>query len=127
MGGEILVSLLVSGVLWNEMEIFSADNEGTVHLGGNDGACQDTTTDGNETSEWALLVCYDPTLASCSTLNSATRGVAVVPSLRPPCRARVEDQLSVTVNPYPISQILNPRSLHTDVGSLNSSLGCPKS
>jgi hypothetical protein len=59
-GGEVLVSLLVSGVLWDEVKVFTTDDEGTVHLGGNDGTGQDTATDGNETSEWALLVCKNP-------------------------------------------------------------------
>jgi hypothetical protein len=53
---EVLVSLLVSGVFWDEVKVFSADDEGTVHLGGNDCASQDTATDGNETGERALLV-----------------------------------------------------------------------
>jgi hypothetical protein len=54
---EVLVSLLVTGVLWDEVKVFSADNEGTVHLGGNNSSGQDTTTDGNEAGERALLVC----------------------------------------------------------------------
>jgi hypothetical protein len=53
---KVLVSLLVSGVFRDEVEVFSADDEGTVHLGGNNSSGQDTTTDGDETSEWALLV-----------------------------------------------------------------------
>jgi len=53
------VSLLISGVFGDEVEVFSADDESSVHLGGNDCAGQDTTTDGNETGEWALLVCSD--------------------------------------------------------------------
>jgi len=55
--GEVLVALLVTGVLWNEVKVLAADDEGTVHLGGNDGTSQDTATDGDKTSEWALLVC----------------------------------------------------------------------
>ena len=55
-GSKVLVSLLVSGVLWDEVKIFSADDECAVHLGRNDSPGQDTATDGNETSEWALLV-----------------------------------------------------------------------
>ena len=50
------MSLLISGVFWDEVEVFSADNEGAVHLGGNNSSGQDTTTDGNETGERALLV-----------------------------------------------------------------------
>jgi len=53
---KILVSLLVSSVLGDKVEIFSADDESSVHLGGNNGTSQDTATDGDETSEWALLV-----------------------------------------------------------------------
>ena len=59
MSSQILVSLLVSGVFGNEMKIFSADDEGTVHLGGNDSASQDTTTNRDETGEWAFLVCTE--------------------------------------------------------------------
>jgi hypothetical protein len=39
------VSLLVSSVLGDEMKVFSADDEGSVHLGGNDGASEDTASD----------------------------------------------------------------------------------
>jgi hypothetical protein len=35
---EILVSLLVSGVLGDEMKVFSADDESAVHFGGDNGA-----------------------------------------------------------------------------------------
>jgi hypothetical protein len=55
--GEVLVSLFVSGVLGDKVKVFSADDEGSVHLGGNDGTSQDTATDGDETGEGALLVC----------------------------------------------------------------------
>lgn len=54
---QVLVSLLVTGVFWDEVEVFAADNEGSVHLGGDNGSGQDTATDGDETGEWALLVC----------------------------------------------------------------------
>lgn len=53
------MSLLISGVFGDEVKIFSADDECAVHLGGDDSASQDTATDGNETGEWALLVCDD--------------------------------------------------------------------
>lgn len=59
MRSEVLVSLLVSGVFGDEVEVFSADDECAVHLGGDDGTGQDTATDGDETSERALLVCDD--------------------------------------------------------------------
>lgn len=43
--GKVLVSLLVTGVFGDEVEVFSSDDQGTVHLGGNDGTGQDTATD----------------------------------------------------------------------------------
>jgi len=51
------VSLLVSGVFGDEVKVFSANDEGSVHLGGNDGTGQDTATDRDETCEGTLLVC----------------------------------------------------------------------
>lgn len=60
------MSLLVTGVFWDEVKVFSADNESAVHLGGDDGTGQDTATNGNETSEWALLVCRNPMSAYVS-------------------------------------------------------------
>ena len=33
-GGEVLVALLVSGVLGDVVEVFAADDDGSVHLGG---------------------------------------------------------------------------------------------
>lgn len=56
-GSQVLVSLLVTGVLGDEVEVLAADDDGTVHLGGDNGAGQDTATDGDETGEGALLVC----------------------------------------------------------------------
>lgn len=53
---DVLVSLLVSVVLWNVVQVVSSDDDGTVHLGGDNNTGQDLTTDGNKTSEWALLV-----------------------------------------------------------------------
>jgi hypothetical protein len=56
-GGKVLVAALVTGVLGDEVEVLAADDQGAVHLGGDDGAGEDTATDGDETSEGALLVC----------------------------------------------------------------------
>ena len=49
--------LLVTVVLGDVVQVLAADDQGTVHLGGDDGTGQDTATDGDETSEGALLVC----------------------------------------------------------------------
>ena len=64
---EVLVSLLVSGVFGDEVEVFSADDEGSVHLGGDDGSGQDTATDGDEAGEGALLVCNESASVSSSS------------------------------------------------------------
>lgn len=57
MRSQVLVPLLVSGVFGDVVEVFAADDDGTVHLGGDDGAGQDTATDGDHTGEGAFLVC----------------------------------------------------------------------
>lgn len=54
--GEVLVAALVTGVLGDEVEVLAADDEGTVHLGGNDGAGQDTAADRDLADKGALLV-----------------------------------------------------------------------
>jgi hypothetical protein len=56
---KVLVSLLISGVFWDEVKVFSADDERSVHLGGDDSSGQDTATDGNKTGERAFLVCNE--------------------------------------------------------------------
>ena len=57
MRSQISVALLISGVLGDEVEVFAADDDRAVHLGGHNGAGQDTATDGDEAGEGALLVC----------------------------------------------------------------------
>jgi hypothetical protein len=57
--GQVLVSLLITSVLGDEMEVFAADNQSSVHLGGDNGAGEDSATDGNQSSEGALLVCSE--------------------------------------------------------------------
>ena len=63
MSGDVLVSLLVSAVLRDVVEVLAADDEGTVHLGGNDGSGQDTATDGDVADEGALLVCFENSIS----------------------------------------------------------------
>ena len=60
------MSLLVSGIFGDEMEVFSADDKSSVHLGRDNGSGEDTATDGDETSEWALFVCKRITLVHSS-------------------------------------------------------------
>jgi hypothetical protein len=76
---EVLVSLLVSGVFGDEVEVFSADDEGTVHLGRDDGSGQDTATDGDETGEGALLVCRC-CISACSVTQISSLFAILLPS-----------------------------------------------
>lgn len=50
------MSLLVSVVFWNKVEVVSSDDDGSVHLGGNNSTGHDLTSDGNVTNERTLLV-----------------------------------------------------------------------
>lgn len=65
---NVLVSLLVSVVFWNEVEVVSSDDDGSVHLGGDNSTSQDLTSDGNVTNKWALLV-------NVRTLDGRLRGL----------------------------------------------------
>jgi len=56
MGSEVLVSLLVTGILGDEVEVLSADDQGAMHFGRNDGAGKNTAANGDETGKGALLV-----------------------------------------------------------------------
>lgn len=56
MSSKVLVPLLVTVVLGDVVEVFTADDDGTVHLGRDDTAGQDTATNGDQTGEGALLV-----------------------------------------------------------------------
>lgn len=50
------MALLVTVVLGNVVEVFTTDNDGSVHLGGDDSAGQNLATDGHNTGEGALVV-----------------------------------------------------------------------
>ena len=54
--GDVLVSLFVSLVLLDEGEVVSADDDSSLHLGGDDHALQDLSSDGHVSGEGALLV-----------------------------------------------------------------------
>lgn len=57
MCGQVVVTLLVPRVFGDEMEVFTTNNKGSVHFGGDNGAGEDTTTDGDLACEGAFLVC----------------------------------------------------------------------
>ena len=48
--------LLISRVLWNEVEVFSADDKGSVHLRRYNSACENTSANGDLTCEGTLLI-----------------------------------------------------------------------
>ena len=56
MRGNVGVSLFVSLVLFDEVQVIHADDDGAVHFGRLDDAGQDPTSDGDVTGEWALFV-----------------------------------------------------------------------
>lgn len=56
MRGQVLVSFLVSGILGNEMEVFTPDYESSVHFRRYNGTGQDTPADGDLTGEGTFLV-----------------------------------------------------------------------
>jgi hypothetical protein len=60
---QVLVSLLVTSIFGNEMEVFAADDQRAVHLRRNDGASEDTATDRNQAGERALLVCKEESIS----------------------------------------------------------------
>lgn len=60
MCSQVLVALLVTRVLGDEVKVFAADDQGAVHLGRDDGSSKDTATDGDLAGEGALLVCEEP-------------------------------------------------------------------
>lgn len=73
------MSLLVSVVLWNVVQVVTSDDDGSVHLGGDNSTREDSTSDGDLTDKWTLLV-------NVVTLNSGLWGLEaqtniLVPSL----------------------------------------------
>jgi hypothetical protein len=71
-GGKVLVTLLVTVVLGDEVEVLAADDDRSVHLGRDDSAGQDTATDRDVTGEGALLV-YSNSVNPCSLLYPIQR------------------------------------------------------
>ena len=126
MGGEVLVSLLVTRVLRDVVEVLSSDDDGSVHLGGNDGAGQDTATDGDETGEGALLVCS----SSRSAIPSPSLIQRSCPS-RPRRIDRVLRPSMLSTNLHDSSRFADSRKpsnsrrcfARTDVAALNGGLG----
>lgn len=115
-GSEVLVSLLVTGVFGDEVEVFSADDESSVHFGGDDGSGQDTATDGDETGEWALLVCLEISIST----------PAIFPQRHLPSLQSIEIEGSKLQPARPLATSRSPKEKnpHTNISSLNGSLWC---
>lgn len=56
MSRKVTVSLLITVVLLDVVKVITTDDNGALHLVGDDNTSQDTSTDGDITSEGALLV-----------------------------------------------------------------------
>lgn len=52
------------------VKVVTSYDQSTVHLGRDDGTSKDTTTDGNKTNKWALLVCSSALVTSSSSFSS---------------------------------------------------------
>lgn len=65
---DVLVSLFVSVIFWNVVQVVSSDDDSSVHFGGDNSTGQDLTSDGDSTNEWTLLV-------NVSTFNGGLWGL----------------------------------------------------
>jgi hypothetical protein len=71
-GSDILVSLLVTTVLSDVVQIISADDDCSLHLGRDDLSLQNSSTDGNVSSEGTLLVNVASLNGGIGSLDSKT-------------------------------------------------------
>ena len=66
--GSVLMSLFESIVFSDQVKVISSDDDGSVHLGGGDNTLDDSSSDGDITSEGALLI-------DVSTFNGFSGGL----------------------------------------------------
>lgn len=123
MSGEVLVALLVTGILGDVVEVLSSDDEGSVHLGGNDGAGQDTATDGDETGEGALLVWKVNMLATISTHRAFLDFAFVLLRVHVALVSLAAVRFAHRVPSQLVSKSHLQHVARTDVGALNGGLG----
>ena len=55
-GWDVLVSLFISLVLWNVVQVVAADDDATSHFVSTNDTTEDSATDADITGEWALVV-----------------------------------------------------------------------
>jgi hypothetical protein len=76
-GGDVSVSLLVSAVLADIVKVVTTDDDGSLHLVGDNDTTEDTAADRNTTSEGALLVDVVALNSSLGGLEAKTDGADV--------------------------------------------------
>lgn len=72
MSRDVLVTLLVTVVLGNVVKVVTTEDNGALHLGGDDNTGQDTTLDVNLTGPRALLVNVVAVLGLVGGLETVT-------------------------------------------------------
>lgn len=77
MSGNVGVSLLEAAVLRNVVQVILTDDDGTSHFRGNDESFQNAPTDGNISSERALLVYISSLYSRIRSLDSKTNRLDV--------------------------------------------------
>lgn len=77
--GNVLVSLLVSVVFRDKVQVFTSDNDGSVHFGGDNGTSQDLTSDRDLANKGALFVNVGALDGSLGGLETQTN--VFIPSL----------------------------------------------
>jgi len=84
MGSNIMVALFVTHVLFHEVKVVTANDDGALHLGGLHTAFKDASTDGDVASERALLVNIFAVegLLRCLDIKANILGVSHVGSLQ---------------------------------------------
>lgn len=50
------MSLFISVIFWNIMQVISSNDNGSVHLGGNNSSGQNLTSNGDSSDKWTFLV-----------------------------------------------------------------------
>jgi hypothetical protein len=69
---DVLVTLLITVVLGDVVKVITTDNEGTLHLGRDDGTSKDTTLDVDLTDIRTLLIDVDTGLGFLGGLETVT-------------------------------------------------------
>ena len=118
------MTLLVTCVFWDEVKVLAANDEGTVHLGRDDGSGQDTATNRDQAGKRALLVCnrMKSVIVDICPTESAFHRRSFHTCTLVCARAR-----SLGLRPRAAKSRREGSMPHTDVASVNCSLWCLES